>query len=185
MVYVIEPNGHRQTLSNRETKGFLNRGTYDKPLLVNSSVGRILLLTGRQIFRDEYYTAFDAEIILSITGRDGDELQHLPLKTAPMVSQTTGASRFHVSAVSDSFLISSAGHLVFQEEFQPVDGIRTFSHSVKIAKNWATGCQLRVKICEYLILAFGGVTMVMMCLSKDALLSISSGASQFFHFKSI
>jgi hypothetical protein len=182
-IWAIEPNGRCQTLSNRETNKWRFLGTFEKPLLVNSSVGRILVLTGRQILREEYSTLFDAEIILSISGREVDELQHLPMKTAMIVSQTTGASRLHVSGVSDSIMLSGAGHVAFHEEFEPVDGIRTFSHSVKIATNWARGCRLRIRISEFLILGFGLVTVVGMCLSKDALLAISSGASQFFHFK--
>jgi hypothetical protein len=125
----------------------------------------------------------DADLIVSVHGQAGDELNHLPLTNAMVVSQTTGATRLHFSAFADSFLVNADGHAGFTEEVQD-DVVYTFSHTVKIAPNTIGGCRMRTRIAEFAIFGAGVVTVIGVFFTRNVLLSISRVMSIIFHLNS-
>jgi hypothetical protein len=181
-VFAFGPNGTVSTMASAEIGAGL-RGRYSEPLFLDTPIGRILVLTDRQILRTEYYTAVDADLIVSVHGLAGDELNHLPLMNAMVVSQATGATRIHFSAFADSFLVNADGHAGFTEEFQE-EAVYTFSHAVKVAPNAIGGCRLRTQIAEFAILGAGVVTVIGAFFPRSVLLSISRVMSSIFHLKS-
>jgi hypothetical protein len=153
-----------------------------RPVFLKSPIGRVRVLTDRQILHPEHYTSMDADLIISVHGQEEDELAHLPLKNAMIVSQSTGAARLHFSAFSDSFLVNADGHALFTEEFQQT-AVYRFTHSVKIAPNAIGWCALRTQIAEFVIFAAGALTVIGALFPKSVLVSISRLLSRVFHLK--
>jgi hypothetical protein len=76
------PGGINQTLSNFETRITFLKGRYEQPIFTQWPPGFILLLTGRQILRSEYYTGTDADLLVSVAGNEEDEQSHRPMNNA-------------------------------------------------------------------------------------------------------
>jgi hypothetical protein len=170
-VIAFQRGGKIVKMAHQEIEGSQNA------LFLNSAVGRLLILTDRQIFHTKCYTARDADVIVSVHGREDDEVGHLPLKNSMIVSQSTGASRLHFSAFADSFLVSADGHAVYTEEFQ-AEAIYTFVHSVKLAPTAFGGCALRTKAVEFTIFGAGIATVIGALFPRNALLSFSREISR-------
>jgi hypothetical protein len=71
-IVAFQPDGTDVTMANAEVDEGL-RGQYQNPLFLKTPIGRVLVLTNRQILHTEHYTTADADLIVSVHGQTGDE----------------------------------------------------------------------------------------------------------------
>ena len=176
VVFAVDPARGVKTLASKETKNWLRR-CFEAPLLVHSDFGRIQVLTGRQIIREEYYTWHDADLIVSVSGKEFDEVDGIPIRNAMIVSQTTGASLFHVSSVAESFFTESDGHFAFIDEHQDKP-IRTFRHTVMVNKNVFLWCSTRMRAVRFATIFAGAVVVMLSLMPRSVVIAVSASFSR-------
>ena len=170
-VFAMDPVHGVKTLASKETKKWLRR-YFEAPLLIDSDFGRIEVLTGRQIIREEYYTWHDADLIVSVSGKEFDEADGLPIKNAMIVSQTTGASLLHVSSVAESFFTESDGHFAFIDEHQDKP-VRTFRHTVMVHKNVFVWCSTRIRAVRFATIFAGAIVVMLSLMPRSVVIAVS------------
>jgi hypothetical protein len=124
-------------------------------LVVNSPLGRIGFVFGREMFKPEFFSAWDVDLLVTFGGSDFDEKCGLAARSSIMVSQMTGATRLHTSASGATFAVSSDGSYQFRDEDAQVESKH---FQVKVPRNQWKGNGVRFLVVGYVIaIAFIGV----------------------------
>jgi hypothetical protein len=124
------------------------------------------------MFRTEFFTAKDVDLLVTFGGWEFEEKSKLPLRSAGMID----AARLHSSGYSDSFAVSSDGSHQFCDDEFLTGAVVSKDYRVKVPNNLWKFNGLRV-------LAVGSVVMMaFICvivlniiprkIAGDALLSI-------------
>jgi len=110
----------------------------DSIIRFGSQIGRFTVLVDRQFLKESVFTKYDSDIIVSLAGRKNDEMNDFPKKTAPVITQTTGANLFHISLDGSSFFCNSYGYFAFVERIS-----ESFMHTTKISLNQFSYSKIR------------------------------------------
>ena len=115
-------------------------------LVLNTENRRIGFIVGREMYKPEYFTAKDIDLLVTFGNSLYDEECMLSLRTAKIVSQMIGATRIHGSLYM-SYGMNSNGKLIFMTKDQNSDPI-----SLKVTRNPFFWNGIRFLIIGYIII---------------------------------
>jgi len=122
-------------------------------LVFDSPFGRIGAISGREMFYPEYICSKDVDLMITFGGQSYDEGCNLAHRSARMISQITGATRFHASSYDITYAINGEGEFLYKD-FPTIETFPIRSFNIPIKKN-------RVQYSGYRIIAFGIITNIL------------------------
>ena len=160
-ISVIFPNGSvvNRHLSPTADKLTLWRLCLKDMLVVNTTFGRIGLIAGREMHKPEFFTAEDTDLLVTFGNTEYDERCGIAYKTASLVSQVTGSSRFHASGYYVTFALNSIGEYVMQDDFIS-DNISAKEYQVRVDRKILGYCGIVYMVSAYMsVIAFIAVVI--------------------------
>jgi hypothetical protein len=142
-------------VTNFERHATLIRISLKDLLVVNSPLGHIGFVFGREMFKPEFFSAREVDLLVTFGGSDFDEKCNFAARSSIMVSQMTGATRLHTGASGRTFAVSSDGSSQFRDEDSQVE---SKDFRVKVPRNQWKFNGIRFLIVGYIVtIAFIGV----------------------------
>ena len=107
----------------------------EEMLVINSRMGRIGFLVGREMFKPEYFTSHDVDLLVTFGGVARDEQSGVAKRSARMISQMTGAYMLHASSIFQCFALNSDGTYQFVDYVNEADNSEVRDYSIKLTRN--------------------------------------------------
>ena len=100
--------------------------SFEKVLTVDTKLGKTGIMTGRDVFFTEFLASDSFDFLITFGGSEYDEKSFAYERSGPLISQMTGAARFHASAYASTFLIRGNGKSLFIDTSSSNE-VRTFN----------------------------------------------------------
>ena len=150
---VVTPTGEIKTRkATKFTKKMIPFRLLLKDMLViESHLGDIGFIVGREMVKPEYFLSKDVAILITFGGDEYMEKLKIPYLTRKIVSLMASATRIHASQHSDSFAVDLRGKRIYTMKNNETDTTFYEPKEIKITKNYLKFNGLRFLIAQYVV----------------------------------
>jgi hypothetical protein len=130
-------------------------------LVIQTAWGRIGFICGGEMYRPEFFAASDTDLLVTFGSPRFDEMSDLVRRSAQMISEMTGAARFHASANYEDFAVTADGIFQFRDQADGTEKAPVKEYRVKIANNLWKWSGRRLLVVEYFVIVgfFAGLAL--------------------------